>query len=188
MQARPPPVSQVSQKCGRCFSSVAQCQCPAACRRIRTSPRSVFSICNSTGILNVSVMSNLRDDKNGQKFKKKLQGTTGRTFKIPFFFPCYDKSWHSAYSLGNKCSKFVRWRDDATALSAVERWTRERRVALWLGRTLEDLNPFWHFGLPTAHWADPRLFWPLVNLADGIHIGPDEKEQKIKENAVLLEL
>ena len=61
-------------------------------------------------------------------------------------------------------------------------------MALWLGRTLEDLNPFWHFGLPTAHWAEPRLFWALVNLADGIHIGPDEKEQKIKENAVLLEL
>ena len=54
-------------------------------------------------------------------------------------------------------------------------------MALWLGRTLEDLNPFWHFGLGTAHWADPRLFWALVNLADVIHIGPNEKEQKIKE-------
>ena len=54
-------------------------------------------------------------------------------------------------------------------------------MALWLGRTLEDLNPFWHFGLPTAHWADPRpilALSALVNLADGIHIGPNEKEQK----------
>ena len=60
-----------------------------------SAPRpGLYSICNSTagGILNVSVMSNLRDDKNGQKSKKNCKGTTGITFKIPYFFACYDKS------------------------------------------------------------------------------------------------
>ena len=147
MQARPPPVSQVSQKCGRCFSSVAQCQCPAACRRIRTSPRSVFSICNSTagGILNVSVMSNLRDDKNGQKFKKNCKGTTGRTFKIPFF-ACYDKSWHSAYSLGKNV---LRLSGDVMMQQHCQQWRDER------GRG------GWHFGLD-GPWKIWTLFGTLA--------------------------
>ena len=134
MQARPPPVSQVSQKCGRCFSSVAQCQCPAACRRIRTSPRSVFSICNSTagGILNVSVMSNLRDDKNGQKFKKKLQGNHWKNFQNFFFLLVMIKADTAPILWGKNV---LRLSGDVMMQQHCQQWRDER------GRG------GWHFGL-----------------------------------------